>query len=264
VSIVLSDKLLNKRICITGAAAGIGLGIAKACANAGASLVLTDIDYDRLVAVAQELDLEPNRITTIQLDVSSSDDIKHFFKSLEDNNETLNGVVNNAGITVVKDFLSFPESDLERLWKTNLRSTFIVCQQVGKLMSQQKGGSIVNVSSNHARASIPGYEMYTATKAGIIGMTRAMSWSLGQHGIRVNTLSPGLTQTEAIAKLVAERPEFQQKFNDIHATGRYATVTEIGNVAVFLLSDDAASITGADLVADHGLSSLLCPKDEIE
>lgn len=259
-----SPSLQGKRILVTGAAAGIGLGVARACAAAGASLVVTDIDHDRLVARTRSLAVAPDALLAAELDVSEPARVRAFLDDLDRRVGALDGLVNNAGITIEADFLGFRESDLERLWSTNLRSVFVLCQEAAKRMAANGGGSIVNVGSNHSLASIPGYEMYAATKAGIVAMTRAMSWSLGPCGIRVNTLSPGLTHTETVGQAVRVRPDLLESFNRLHASGRYATVEEIGAAAAFLLSDGAAAITGAEIVADHGLSALLCRSEDLK
>ena len=256
--------LEGKRVLVTGAAAGIGLGIARACATAGASLVVADIDYQRLLDTTGSLTDDPQSLHAVNLDVSKPADVRVLFAGLEARFGKLDGLVNNAGITVEADFLDFKESDLERLWSTNLRSVFVLCQEAARLMMASGGGSIVNIGSNHSLASTPGYEMYAATKAGIAAMSRAMSWSLGSHGIRVNTLSPGLTHTEVVEENVSARPRLLDSFNRLHASGRYATVEEIGETAAFLLSDSAAAITGAEIVADHGMSALLFRAEDLK
>lgn len=257
----MSVSLEGKRIMITGAAAGIGLGIARACANAGASLIVSDINHERLVEASRTLGAD--RVHAVKLDVGVPEDIRTFFETLGSDTKRIDGVVNNAGITIEADFLEFDADDLERLWATNLRSVFLICQQAARLMQRHSGGAIVNIASNHTGASVPGYEMYAATKGGITAMTRAMCWSLGPHGIRVNVLSPGLTRTESVARIAEQRPELAERFGAMHASGRYASVDEIGEAAAFLLSDAAAAITGAEIVADHGLSALLARSEDL-
>lgn len=254
----MTGVLHNKHIMITGATAGIGRGIAYACTAAGASIVIADINFDGAQKVAEELG---ESAQAVALDVCDLEQIRALFKNF---NGPLDGLVNNAGITIETDFLDFPEEDLDRLWTTNLRSVFCLCQQAGRRMKESGGGVIVNMSSVHGNASTPGYEMYAAVKAGVSAMTRAISWSLGCHGIRVNTLSPGLTQTEAVAKVLEEKPHLAGPFKTMHASGRYATVEEIGQAAVFLLSDGAAAITGAEIIADHGASALLARSEDLK
>jgi NAD(P)-dependent dehydrogenase (short-subunit alcohol dehydrogenase family) len=259
----MSDVLRNKRILITGAAAGIGLGVARACANAGASLVVSDINYDGLLKSTASLTEDPDKLYAVKLDVSDSSSIDACFADLTDRFEKIDGVVNNAGITIQSPFLEFEETDIERLWSNNLRSVFLMCQRAARIMKQTGGGSIVNVASVHAGASVPGFEMYAATKGGIVSMTKAMSWSLGPHEIRVNSLSPGLTATEEIQELADSRPDLAKTFALMHATGRFATVDEVGQTAVFLLSDNASAVTGADITVDHGEVALLVRAEDL-
>ena len=256
--------LQGKRILVTGAAAGIGLGIARACANAGASLVVGDIDYERLISATEPLGTGPQDVYAVKLDVSRRQPVRELFGDLENRFGRIDGLVNNAGITIESDFFNFSEEDLEKLWTTNLRSVFFISQQAALHMKERGGGSILNISSVHERSSIPGYEMYAATKGGITAMARAMSWSLGPHGIRVNNLSPGLTLTEEVRQAMKDHPELAGKFAALHATGKFATVDEVGAVAAFLLSDAASAITGANIIVDHGAAALLHPSDALK
>lgn len=259
----MSDLLENKRVLITGAAAGIGLGVARECAKAGASLIVSDINYERLVETTASLVDDPERLYAVKLDVSQSSSIDECFEGLADRFGKIDGVVNNAGVTIEAPFLEFEDSDVERLWSTNLRSVFLMCQRAARLMKDTGGGSIVNVASVHSVATVPGYEMYAATKGGIVSMSRAMSWSLGPYGIRVNSLSPGLTSTEDVLKLAASRPDLEKSFGSMHASGHCASVDEIGAIAAFLLSDNASAITGSNVTADHGQTALLVSPESL-
>ena len=171
----VTGLLQDKSVMITGAAAGIGLGIARVCAGAGASLVLADVNLEALVESSRSLAADSTRIQTVKLDVSNTTEVKQFFQDLAERCGGIDGLVNNAGVTIESEFLQFPEDEVERLWQTNLRSVFFMCQEAAKLMKSRRGGSIVNVASVHAIASRPGHEMYAATKGGIAAMTRAMS-----------------------------------------------------------------------------------------
>lgn len=258
-----NQVLTGKRIVVTGAGAGIGWGIAQACAQAGARLALVDVNPKAIEKVellkSQNVDAE-----FFLADLSDVSAIETLVHSIIDTFDGIDGLVNNAGVTIEKDFLEFELDELERLWTTNLRSVFLMCQSFAKVMKEAGSGSIVNVASNHAHASVAGYEMYAATKAGIAAMSRSMCWSLGSYGIRVNILSPGLTRTEAVAEVEKQQPRLVKAFNDMHADGRYCTVEEMGNLAVFLLSDLSSALTGSELLADHGLSASLCNVNDLK
>lgn len=253
--------LEGRTVVLTGGGAGIGWGIAQACCKAGAQIFFGQRSAEG-EAKAETLRSLGGDAAFMRLDVSDPGSISEFAAAAVQRFGRVDAVINNAGVTIEGDFLSFAADDLERLWTTNVRSIFLLTQALVPAMP--RGAAVLNISSNHSFASVPGYEMYAATKGAIAAMTRAMCTSLGQRGIRVNTLSPGLTRTEAVQEVIDRSPELERSFNAMHADGRFATIEEIGAVAAFLISDAAAAITGADLVADHGLAVQLCRDDELK
>lgn len=247
-----TQSLSSKIIVVTGAGAGIGLGIAQACVEAGATVVGATLLAEHRDAV------ERAGAEFLQVDVASPESIAAMADVIAQRYGSPDGVVNNAGVTIQTPFLDMPLGDLDRLWQVNQRSVFLVSQHVARLMIKaRRGGSIVNIASNHAGATLAGYEMYAATKGAVVSMTRAMAWSLGTHQIRVNALCPGLTRTEAIAEISAKDPAAERHFNAGQATGTYNTVPQVAATAVFLLSDQSAAFSGAELVADQGMSARL-------
>lgn len=257
-----SHSLQDKVVIITGGSAGCGWGFTKACAEAGAKVVVADInplDDDRIEMI-RSLGGGPHYIHT---DVSDPQSIQALIDQVIEQFGVIDGVINNAGLTLIGDFLEFELEVVERLINTNLRSVFLVSQAAARHMREQGSGAIVNIASNHALASTAQYEMYAATKGGIVSMTRAMCWSLGQYGIRVNTLCPGLTRTEPIHEMAVNDPVVEKSFNAMHATGAFNTVEQLGAVGVFLLSDASASISGAEVIADQGMVASLCNADII-
>ncbi|MBR9913019.1 MAG: SDR family oxidoreductase [Gammaproteobacteria bacterium] len=259
----MTQSLTDKIVLVTGAGAGIGWGITRACVEAGATVVMAELNAGA-ESRALELRQQGASVHFVQTDVSDPDSIAATIAEVKQQFGRIDGLVNNAGVTLEGDFLDFSIQQLERLWTTNLRSVFLMCQGVARIMKEQGSGAIVNVSSNHALSSVPDYEMYAATKGGISAMSRSMCWSLGRYGIRVNTLCPGLTQTEAVAAVVQAQPHLASAFASMHADGRYCTVGELGAIAVFLLSEASAALTGAELVADHGLTANLCKVDDLK
>ncbi|MCX2835817.1 3-oxoacyl-[acyl-carrier protein] reductase [Microbulbifer thermotolerans] len=257
---MLRVGLEQKVVVVTGAAAGIGWGIARVCAEWGATVVLADINDAS--GRAESLCAQGTESIYLPLDVSDAGAIEPFMEEVAGRFGRIDGLVNNAGVTIEGDFLDFDLGNLERLWQVNQRSVFLMCQAAARLM--EPGSAIVNIASNHAGASVAGYEMYAATKGAIVAMTRAMAWSLGDRGIRVNSLCPGLTKTEAVAKVAEENPSLAKSFNKMHADNQYNTVEEVGYISAFLLSGCSGALTGSNITADHGLSASLCPTDDLK
>lgn len=257
----MSKALLDQKVVIvTGAAAGIGWGIAQVCAEAGAIVVLADInDASNRVETLRDRGYES---AYFPLNVGDAAAIAPFIDGVVERFGRIDGLVNNAGVTIEGDFLAFDLDKLDCLWEVNQRSVFLLCQAAARRM--QPGSAIVNIASNHAGASVAGYEMYAATKGAIVAMTRAMAWSLGKKGVRVNSLCPGLTKTEAVAKVADENPALAASFDRMHADNKYNTVEEVGHIAAFLLSPCSGAMTGSNITADHGLSASLCPTDDLK
>lgn len=244
--------LENRLIIVTGGGAGIGRGIAEACHDAGARVVVGTLEGSVDFGDRTGIDCR-------SLDVGDAESIPVWVDRVVADLGPPDGLVNNAGVTLTEPFLSMNGEKLETLWRVNQRSVFLMTQAVSRCMvDHQRTGSIVNIASNHAGASSAGYEMYAGTKAAIVAMSRAMAWSLGPHAIRVNSLSPGLTRTEAIARGPGSQPDTEAMFRAWHATGRYNSVQEVGRCAVFLLSDAASGMSGSDLLVDQGMSAQLC------
>ena len=255
--------LKNKIVIVTGGCSGIGWGISKAATAAGATVIACQRSLngqERINSLAKlgfSAEFMP-------LDVSDPQAIGPFINAIIEKHGRIDALVNNAGVTIEADFFDFPLDKLDILWATNQRSIFLLSQAAARHMRKAGKGNILNISSNHSKGSVAGYEMYAGTKGAISAMTRAMAWSLGPHGIRVNTLSPGLTMTEAVQKVAAEKPGLMKAFNDLHATKEVSTVEDIANIAVFMISDLAKALTGEDIVADQGVAAQLCRTDQLK
>jgi NAD(P)-dependent dehydrogenase (short-subunit alcohol dehydrogenase family) len=243
-------KLNGKHIIVTGAAAGIGFGIARACVAAGAQVTGFDKSADgatRMAAIGA---------TFLQVDVTDLDAFEGAIAAAHSHAGRLDGMVNNAGVTIKVPFLQMTRDQMETLWTVNQRSVLVGCQAAGRIMVNAGGGAIVNIASVHARATNPGHEAYAATKAAITAMTRAMAWSLGPMGVRVNAISPAMTRTEIVDDAM-QNPVLADRFRSWTADNAVTTVDEIGALAVFLLSDAGAALNGSDVLADRGMSALL-------
>ncbi|WP_417271651.1 SDR family NAD(P)-dependent oxidoreductase [Celeribacter sp.] len=243
-------NLDKKHIIVTGAGAGIGLGIAKACRAAGAKVTGIDINPDGAKVLA---DIGAH---FMQVDVTDLDRFEDAIDQAHQHAGRLDGMVNNAGVTIKAPFLEMTREQMETLWTVNQRSVLVGSQAAGRIMAAAGTGAIVNLSSVHARATNPGHEGYAGTKAAIAAMTRAMAWSLGPMGVRVNSICPAMTRTE-IVDAAMEDPANDALFRSWTADGEVTTVDEIGALAVFLLSDAGSALNGSEVVADRGMSALL-------
>lgn len=247
----MTGSLEGRVIVVTGAAAGIGRGILRACLAEGATVAGLDNAADGNARITEAGGL------WYRADVADPSGFTAALGQVRANLGRIDGLVNNAGVTRIAPFLDADLEAWETLWRVNQRSVLIGSQAVARIMVEDgTKGAIVNIASNHATASDVGYEGYAGTKGAIAAMTRAMAWSLGPHGIRANTLSPGLTMTEAVERAASD-PDRAAAFGDWHANGTVNSVDDIGRVAAFLLSDASAALTGAEIVADQGMASRL-------
>ncbi|TNF20463.1 MAG: SDR family oxidoreductase [Rhodobacteraceae bacterium] len=243
-------NLEGKHVIVTGAGAGIGLGIARACRAAGAEVT----GFDRKTEGAGKL--EEIGARCVQVDVTDLDGFETAIAEAHQRAGRLDGMVNNAGVTIKVPFLEMTREQMETLWTVNQRSVLVGCQAAGRIMKEAGQGAIVNLSSVHARATNPGHEGYAATKAAIAAMTRAMAWSLGPYGVRVNAVCPAQVRTEIVDKAM-QYSETAAKVQAYNPEGTVTTVDEIGALAVFLLSDAGSAMNGSEVLADRGMSALL-------
>lgn len=247
-------NLAGRHVIVTGAGAGIGLGIARQCRAAGATVTGLDRNPDGAAA------LDKIGARFAQVDVADLDAFEGAIQAAADDAGRLDGLVNNAGVTIKVPFLEMTRAQMETLWTVNQRSVLVGCQAAGRIMAASGSGAIVNIASNHARATNPGHEGYAGSKGAIVAMTQAMAWSLGPHGIRVNALSPGMTQTEIVIAAMQD-PDNAENFRSWAADHKVNTVEEVGDAAVFLLSDASAALNGSDILADRAMSALLGVND---
>jgi len=243
-------RLDGRIVLVSGGGAGIGRGIVEVCHEGGATVVVGTLEAAAFDGF--------ERVEVERLDVADPTAVTRWVVAAAERHGSIDGLVANAGLTLHPPFLEADLDTLDRLWRVNQRGVFVCAQAVARVMVERgQGGAIVAVASNHARASDAGYEMYAATKAAIVAMSRAMAWSLGPNGIRVNSLSPGLTRTEIVATAAEADPATEARFRSWHATNRCNSVREVGECAAFLLSDAAGAVTGTDLIADQGMSARL-------
>ncbi|KWF30505.1 SDR family NAD(P)-dependent oxidoreductase [Burkholderia pseudomultivorans] len=249
------ESLDGRVVIVTGGGDGIGLGIVEVLAQCGVKVVVAERNGARAEAVRERLG--GREALFVETDVADPASVAALFEHVDAHHGRLDGLVNNAGVTLHGPFDAFSLEDCDRLYRTNLRSMFHCAQLAAPRIARAGGGAIVNIASNHAGASVPGFEMYAATKGGIVAMSRAMATSLAPQRIRVNTLSPGFTMNAPIGAALERDPALLDAYRALHPAQRINAPADIGQLAAFLLSDAAIGVVGADLVADNGMSALL-------
>ena len=236
---------------VTGSTRGIGEGIARRFAAEGASVIVTGRSTDDGEAVAESIREDGDDAVFVRADMRDPDDIATLVDATVETFGDLDVLVNNAGVQTETSVTEATIEDWEFVVETDFRSYWLCAKYAAEHMDE---GSIVNVSSNHAFLTMPGLFPYNAIKAGINGMTRAMAVDLGPE-IRANTINPGWILIERTAE---ELPEAEREHvESIHPLGRLGSPADIAGVAAFLASDDAAFVTGAQVLVDGGRTCVM-------
>ena len=247
-------RLENKVALVTGAASGIGEGIARRFAREGAIVYLADITNAAGEAIAAEIGAR-----YLHLDVSSEDGWASAIKQIESEQGRLDVLVNNAGIISNASIDTIDLAAWNRVIGVNLTGPMLGSRAAIATMRRnaRPGGSIINVASTVSLLGLAYDVVYTASKTGVLGLTRSSAAQCAKQGwnIRVNSLHPGTTDTAILRAHIAADPSMLDKFNAMSPLGRMAQVDEIAALAVFLASDESTYCTGASFMADGGLTA---------
>lgn len=238
---------------VTGSAGGIGRGIAELFAEYGASVVLVDRQAEELRETAAQLREEGHAVHAIECDITSPDDVREVVDGTLEQFGSIDVLVNNAGVASPG---GITDIDIER-WSNivgvNLTGTFTCIREVAPVMIEQGDGRIVNISSIAGRSiSLFGGPDYTASKWGVIGLTKHAAWDLSDHGIRVNAVCPGPTLTPLAEQ--TSTAEDREEVRQASPLGRWGTPRDQAEATAFLASDAASFITGAVLDVDGGVN----------
>ena len=253
-------RLRDKVAIVTGAASGIGAGTAKVFAEEGARLVLVDRDGHGLEAVRGRLAEGGREVVAVAGDVADPETARRAAAAAMDAFGRIDVLFNNAGVMTSTDFRNLDEAAWDAVLNPNLRGIFLMCRAVVPRMLEQGSGAIVNTSSVMAFLTEPGYEAYTTSKAGIIGLTKALAVSYAEQGLRVNCVCPGWVDTPMNRKLAEDLGGMDKLVPIIkqqQPLPRMISTREIGNAVCFLASDDASAITGAVLCVDGAASAAI-------
>jgi len=247
------SKLKNKVAVVTGASKGIGAGIAKGLAAEGASVVVNYASSregaDRVVA---EIVKNGGKAIAVQGDVSKSSDVRRLFAETQKTFGTLDVLVNNAGVYEFAALGEITEEHFHRQFNTNVLGLLLASQEAVKRFGPQ-GGSIINIGSTASSLTPPATAVYTATKGAVDAVTHVLAKELGPKKIRVNSINPGMVETEGTHAMGVIGSDFQKQLEAQTPLGGIARPDDIAPIAVFLASVDSGWLTGETLLASGGL-----------
>lgn len=237
---------------ITGAGQGIGRHFATRCAAEGAHVVVLDLDETKAQRVASDIG---ETATAVGADVSDEQQMAAAITTATERFGAIDALINNASIFATIRMGPFDEIMLDEwnsIMRVNLTGVFVCCKAVAPVMRRQQSGSIINISSSTVLMGRRNYAHYVTSKAGVVGLTRALASELGDDNVRVNAIMPGSVETEVRRATVT--PEQATQLINTQALHRRLQPHDIAGAAVYLASDDAAMMTGQIMVVDGGLS----------
>jgi 3-oxoacyl-[acyl-carrier protein] reductase len=247
------NKLKNKVAVVTGASKGIGAGIAKNLAAEGAAVVVNYASSkegaDRVVA---EITEKGGKAVAVQGDVSKMSDVQRLFAETKKAFGRLDVLVNNAGVYQFAALGEITEEQFHRQFNTNVLGLLMATQEAARLFGPE-GGSVINIGSTASRLTPPMTAVYTATKGAVDAITQVLAKELGPKKIRVNSINPGMVETEGVHAAGFIGSELQKQFEVQTPLGRIAQPDDIAPIAVFLASADSGWLTGESLLASGGL-----------
>lgn len=247
-------RLDGKTAAIVGAGSGIGAAVAAGAARQGARVFCFDLNAAAAESVTKRLREEAAEAQAAALDVQDTAAVEAAFAEARARHGRLDIVVATPGVNVRKPLLSYREEEFDRVIRLNLKGSFNVLRAAGRIMAEQKGGSIILFSSIRSVVVEPGQGVYAATKARMVQMVRALAAELGPSGVRVNAVAPGVVDTPLTAPMA--NPDWYQAYASKSALRRWASAEEMVGPTIFLASDAASFITGSVLFVDGGWTAI--------
>lgn len=244
---------LDDRVAVViGAGSGIGEAAAKGLAAHGASVVCADA---RMQAAEQTALVIGDSAKALAVDITNTESVKNLFRNVVDHYQRLDVVVTTPGVNVRKHIAVYEDAEFDRVVEVNLKGTFRVLREAGRIMGERGAGSIIAFSSIRSQVVEPGQGIYAATKAGIAQMVRALAAELGPKGVRVNAIAPGVVETP-LTSPIKDRPDWYAAYAAKSVFGRWASADEMIGPVVYLASDASSFVTGSVLFVDGGWTAV--------
>jgi 3-oxoacyl-[acyl-carrier protein] reductase len=243
-------ELDGQTALVTGASRGIGRSIAEALAEAGARVILAARSQEAVGSLAEDLQKRGWKAEGVEIDVGDPESVRTVLRELFDRLQRIEIVVNNAGIARDGLLVRMKDEDWDQVLRTNLNGVFYVCREAISRMLRQRYGRVINIASVVGIMGNPGQANYVASKAGMIGFTKALAREVSSRNITVNAVAPGFIETEMTAKLT---PRQQEEIRGSIPLGRIGQPEEIACAVRFLASKEAGYITGHVLNINGGM-----------
>ena len=253
-------RLKDKVVVLTGAASGIGKATAELFAKEGAIQIISDIDEDGLKQTFELLGEAKNKSIMMKVDVRKPLEVKAMIEKAIELNGKIDILIVNAGVVRVGPVETFPDEDYDLLIDVNLKGTHYTCKYAVPYFKKQNHGSIITLASVAAHIGQTAHANYCSTKAGVLGYTRALALDLAPFNVRVNSVSPGATDTPMLQSDVAKQARdrglsyelVRKEFEEEGVMGRWARPEEIATGILYLATEESSYMTGADLRLDGG------------
>lgn len=246
-------RLENKVAVITGAARGIGRSMVKIFLEAGAMVAAVDLDGAELEKTLNEFKPGGEKILGLKTDVTLKNEIDHMVATVVENFGTVDILINNAAREIWVPLMSMKEQGWNKIFDVNVKSCYLCAQAVSDIMINKKSGVIINISSLGGILADRHNGAYATSKAAVMQLSRALAGELAPHGIRVNSIAPGVTRTR-MADGALKNETTLKMYEQIIPLGRIAEPEEIASVALFLASEASSYITGTTILVDGGVS----------
>jgi NAD(P)-dependent dehydrogenase (short-subunit alcohol dehydrogenase family) len=247
----------GKVALVTGAANGIGRATALAFGRAGAHVVVADTSVDGGHATAAMIVENGGKALFVNTNVTRASEVEALIEKTVATYGRLDCAFNNAGIE--EECLPLADADdalFDRIMNVNVKGTWLCMKYEIRQMIKQGGGVIVNTASLAGLVGSPSQSIYTASKHAVIGLTKAAAIEYGRHGIRINSVCPGMVNTQMLARALEREPQREKKLRNVHPIGRFAEPSEIADAALWLCSDQSSFVNGHQLAVDGGLTAI--------